>query len=678
MNDQFKQPGGLMRLTSSLGEHDLLLDTLEGSEGMSELFRFRLHMRSASTGLSAAAVVGKNMTVTMAAQAGPTRYVSGIVTRFIQSGQDRDFAVYEAELMPALWLLTLSRDRKIFPNCAVDAVIKEVLSNFGIVFESKLSGAYAKREYCVQYDETAFDFISRLMEQAGIFYFFTFSSGGHTMILADAPGHCADCPGGATARFWPVTGMRNPVDAVTRFEYEHAIAMKSATVSDYDFVTPDTSLEGSFAGMAGAGASYEFATGHVSVDAASALARLRVEASQTEAEVLRGESFCHAFTAGTRFTLSEHFVPALNTAFVLRRVRHAVRGDRYTNMFEAFPATVPFRPPLKTPRPRAAGCETARVVGPKDEEIWTDRHGRIKVHFPWDRDAVDDTRAPWIRVAQATAGKGVGALFLPRVGHEVVITYLNGDPDRPLVTGSVYNGNNATPAALPANQTQSILRTLSSKKGTAGNELRFEDLKDSEQLYLHAQKDMLVEIENALTTTLKKGAELHTLEEGDRTVELKKGKELHKVAGTRDVAVTGAETHANEAAFTHTVKGDYALTIDGSLTITVKGAIKLVSEDAIALKAGTTLASEAGTDFTSKAGKTLSAEAGTALTNKSGTTMLSDAGTDFSCKAGKALRHEAGMQMDSKAPIINSKADAKQTIEAGAMLTLKGAMAKVN
>ncbi|PMQ07974.1 hypothetical protein JaAD80_27595 [Janthinobacterium sp. AD80] len=276
------------------------------------------------------------------------------------------------------------------------------------------------------------------------------------------------------------------------------------------------------------------------------------------------------------------------------------------------------------------------------------------MRFPWDRDAADDKRAPWIRVAQATAGKGVGAFFLPRVGHEVVISYMNGDPDRPLVTGSVYNGTNVTPATLPANQTQSILRTLSSKQGSAGNELRFEDKKDAEQLYLHAQKDMLVEIENALTTTVKKGAELHTLDEGDRTVDVKKGKETHKVAGTRGVAVTGAETHANEAAFKHTVKGDYALTIDGTLSITVKGAIKIVSDGAVALEAGTTLA----------------AKAGTALSNK--------AGTELACEAGTKLSTKAGVQIDHKAPVINSKADATQTVEAGAMLTLKGAMAKVN
>ena len=635
--------GGLMTVASPFGADDLLLDSMEGSEGISELFSFRLHMRSGSTSLDAASVVGQDMTVTIAAGATP-RHVSGMVTRFIQSGQDQDYAIYEAELAPALWLLTLSRNRKIFPNQSVDAVIKAVLTSFAIKFESKLAGAYEQVDYCVQYDETAFDFISRLMEQAGIFYFFTHTASGHTMVLADATAHFADCAGASTVRFWPDTGMQKPGDAVACFAYERRLALKKATVNDYDFVQPDTTLEGSFAAAAGAGDTYEFATGHLTVDAARALAQLRVEAGQATAQVLRGDSYCAGFTAGTRFTLSGHFVAALNAAFVLRRVRHTVRGDIYTNAFEAFPVNVPFRPTMNTARPRVTGCETARVVGPAGEEIWTDQHGRIKLHFPWDRDAVDDTRAPWIRVAQATAGKGVGAFFLPRVGHEVVVSYINGDPDRPLVTGSVYNGSNVPPAALPGNQTQSILRTLSSKQGTAGNELRFEDKKDAEQLYLHAQKDMLVEIEDALTTTLKKGNETHT------------------VAGTRAVSVKGAETHANDAAYTHTVKGDYALVIDGNLTITVKGAIKFAGDGAMVLEAGTTLA----------------AKAGTTLSNKAGTELLSEAGTNLTNKAGQSMLHQAGMKIDSKAAIINSKADAAQTVEAGATLTLKGAMAKVN
>jgi type VI secretion system secreted protein VgrG len=663
MRTGFTQSGSLLSVTTPLGTDALLLDAMEGSEGISELFKFNLHMRSDQISLSAAQIVGKAVTVKMAIQGGSTRYITGIVSRFIQSGFNRDFASYEAELVPKLWLLTLSRDRKIYQTKSVADIIKAVLTDFGITFEDKLTQTYSALDYCVQYDETAFDFISRLMEQAGIFYFFTFTSSGHTMVLGDATSNFASCSGADTVRFFPETGLENAIDTVSRFAYESGIALKKATVNDYDFVQPSTSLEGTHAASAGEGAVYEFATGHAAVAAGTAIAKLRVEASQVAAEILRGDSFCYPFTAGAKFTLKDHFVTSLNAAYVLRRVHHTAQDEMYTNSFEAFPATVPFRPPVQTPRPRAVGCETALVVGPSGEEIWTDKHGRIKVQFPWDRDgAKDDKSSTWIRVAQSVAGKGFGALFLPRVGHEVVITYLNGDPERPLVTGCVYNGENATPVTLPANQTQTVMRTRSSKQGTEGNELRFEDKKDSEQLYMHAQKDMLVEIENALTTTVKKGAETHTLEEGDRTVELKKGKETHKVKGTRTMEVTGDETRTNSAKFTHSVTGDYKLTIDGKLTIEATGGITI--------KSGATFAQEAQTSFDIKAGTALSAKAGTELTN--------EAGTNLTNKAGVKMANQASAQMDNKAAIINSKADGMHTVESGGILTLKGALAKVN
>ncbi|MQA20346.1 type VI secretion system Vgr family protein [Rugamonas rivuli] len=663
MRTGFEQPGGLLALTSPFGDNDLLLDSVEGSEGISEMFKFNLHMRSGSTSLSAATAVGKSMTVMLSVEGGSKRYISGMVSRFIQSGFDQDFATYEAEVVPMLWLLTLSRDRKIYQAKSVADIIKAVLGDFSVTFDDKLTQTYDPVDYVVQYDETAFDFISRLMEQAGIFYFFTFSSSAHTMVLGDASSNFADCDGAAAVRFFPRTGMGNAIDTVSRFAHENTIAVKKATVNDYDFTKPSTSLEGTHSASGGSGTVYEFATGHLAVAAATAIAKLRVEASQVNAEVLRGDSFCYPFSAGSKFTLSEHFVEALNAAFVLRRVHHTARDDLYTNSFEAFPVAVPFRPPVQTARPRAVGCETALVVGPSGEEIWTDKYGRIKVQFPWDRDGVkDDKSSTWMRVAQSVAGKGFGALFLPRVGQEVVVTYLNGDPERPLVTGCVYNGENTTPAELPANQTQTIMRTWSSKQGAAGNELRFEDKKDAEQLYLHAQKDMLTEVEDALTMTVKKGAEIHTLQEGDRTVDVQKGKETHNVKGTREVTVTGDETHTNAAKFTHKVTGDYALTIDGKLTITVTGDISIKSSAAVTEESGTTYGITAGTALTAKAG--------TALTNESG--------TDFTNKAGTKMTNQAAVQMDNKAPVINSKADATQTVEAGAMLTLKGAMAKVN
>ncbi|MEY4652417.1 MAG: hypothetical protein RI884_998 [Pseudomonadota bacterium] len=663
MRTGYKQARRLVSVSTPFGADALLVDGLDGQEGLSEPFRFTLALRSGDAGLDPATIVGKDIKVTLQAGQGPKRYLHGLCSRFVHSGFDRDFATYEAQLEPRLSLLHLSRDRRIFQAQSADAIVKAVLGEFKVPVSVKLSQTYPPIEYCVQYDESAFDFISRLMEQAGIFYFFTFAASSHTMVLADAGSAFADCPGAASMRFFPTSSESRPLDAVTRFEREKRLALKKATADDYNFEKPGASLAGSHAASVGEGTFYEFATGHASVSAGSSRARLRVEASQAQAQMLRGESLAYPFSAGTRFTLKGHFVAALNAAWVLRRVHHRVRDDLYTNRFEAFGASVPFRPEMVTPLPRALGCETARVVGPSGEEIWTDKHGRIKVQFPWDRQGKkDDHSSPWIRVSQPLAGPGFGALALPRVGQEVVVSYLHGDPQRPLVTGCVYNGENAPPVGLPAHQTQTVLRTRSSKQGQAGNELRLEDKKDAEEFYLHAQKDLKFEVENGWSTTLKKGAEVHVLEEGDRSLELKKGKESHKVKGTRTVDVTGDETHHNHAAFHHTVDGDYALTVKGKLTINVTGAFLI----------------KTGADGQVQTGTTLLLKAGSDLTGQAGGNLLHKAGANITTKAGANLQQQAAAQINLKAPAINSKADANQSIQAGAGLTLKGAMVKLN
>ncbi len=663
MRTGFKQTGHLVTVSTPFGADALMVDAMEGQEGLSEPFRFTLVMRSGDPGLDPASIVGKDISVTLQAGTGVKRYLHGMCSRFVHSGFDRDFATYEAQVEPRLSLLRWSRDRRIFQAQSVDAIVKAVLGEFHVASSAKLSQTYPPLEYCVQYDETAFDFVSRLMEQAGIFYFFTFGTSSHTMVLADASSAFADCAGAASMRFFPQSGKSRPLDTVTRFEREKRLALKKATADDYDFEKPGASLAGSHAAASGEGDFYEFSTGHDSVPAGSSRARLRVEASQVQAQVLRGESFAYPFTAGTRFTLKEHFVAALNAGYVLRRVTHRVSGDLYTNRFEAFAASVPYRPEMVTPLPHAAGCETARVVGPSGEEIWTDKHGRIKVQFHWDRlGKKDDQSSTWIRVAQSVAGGGFGSLMLPRVGQEVVVSYLNADPQRPLVIGCVYNGENAPPVGLPANQTQTVLRTRSSKQGSAGNELRLEDKKDAEEVFLHAQKDLKFEVENGWSTTLKKGGEIHVLEEGDRSLELKKGNETHKVKGTRAVDVTGDETHHSHAAFQHTVDGDYALTVKGKLTINVTGALVIKTGAEGQLQAGSTLVLKSGTDLNTQAGANLTQKAGTNITTK----------------AGGNLQQQAAAQINLKAPAITSMADANQTIQAGANLALKGVMVKLN
>ena len=655
MTAGFAQHNTFLKVSTPLGTDELVLDAMEATEGISEMFKLTLHMRSLSSDLDASKMIGNAVTVTMKIPDGPERYFNGIATRFIQSGGEDGLAHYTAEVVPKLWLLTLSSDRAIYQAKTIPDIIKAVLGDFGITFETKLTGTYTALDYCVQHDETSLAFISRLMESVGIFYFFTFKDGAHTMVLADASTAHVACTDAAKVRFFPESGSDHMIDTIASFELENRLVTQKHSLGDYDPSKPSTALDANASGSLGKGELLEWPGKHFTLAAGNARAKLRVEASQLQAQELRGNGYVYPFTAGTKFTLSGHFRTSLNSTYVIRRVQHFARNDMYRNRFEAFLATVPFRPQRLTPLPRVAGSQTALVVGPANEEIWTDKDGRVKVQFYWDRVGKKDEKSScWVRVAQSAAGKGFGTLFMPRIGQEVVISYIDADPDRPLITGSVYNGENATPVTLPTNQTQSVIKTRSSPKGTAGNEIRLEDKKDAEEFYMHAQKDMKVEIENALTTTLTKGAEIHTLTEGDRTVDVQKGKEIHKVKGTRALTITGDETHDNEGDFKHTVKGDFTLKVTGDFLLDVTGGITIKSAKTVLLNAGSTLTAKAGTSLTN--------EAGTALTNKAGT----------------ALTNQAGTTLDNKGAMITHKASAMQTVDGGGMLTIKGGLVKIN
>lgn len=663
MRTGYKQTNSTLTVTTPFGADELLLDAFQGVEAISQPFNFSLSMRSANTGLDPALIIGASVTVKFALPAGPVRYFNGIVSRFMHAGGDKAFSSYSAELVPSLWLLTLSRDRVIYQNKTASDIIKAVLGEFGVTFDAQLTGTYGSREYCVQYDETALEFISRLMEEEGIFYFFTFRNGGHTMVLGDSTSAHTVCADAATLRYFPDQGGKRMIDVVNQLEYESRLVAQKFEYGDYNYLTPSTALKAESAGATGKGKQFQYPGKHAVVADGTQRAKVRSEASQVDGAVCRGTSYCYPLSAGKKFTLSGHSRTALNTSLVLRAVTHTASNDQYSNAFEAFPATTPFRPPRVASLPRVSGSQTALVVGPSGEEIWTDKHGRIKVQFHWDRLGVkDENSSCWVRVAQSWAGLSWGSLFLPRIGQEVVVSYVDGDPDRPLVTGCVYNAENTPPVTLPGMQTQSTIKSRSSKQGAAGNEMRMEDKKDAEEFYFHAQKDMKVEIENDLSTKLIKGSETHTLEKGDRTVDVQTGKEIHKVKGTRELTVTGNETHTNSADFKQAVTGNYELKVTGNLVIDVTGSISI--------KSGTSFKSEAGTALTSKAGTALTNEAGTSLTNK--------AGLDLTNQAGTGLKNKAGTTLDNEGAMVTNKASAMQTVDGGGMLTLKGGLVKIN
>jgi type VI secretion system secreted protein VgrG len=570
---------------------------------------------------------------------------------------------FSFELRSWLWLLTLASNNRIFQNKTTQQILEAVFNGDGATdFSFSLSGSYEAREYCVQYAETDFAFISRLSEEEGWFYFFRHEDGKHTLVIADNNDAFAVLPGAATIPYAGGRSGKRETGQILSCELVQQTATGVFASSDYAYLTPASTLLSQAEAVPGARAVYEYPGRFQTSAAGTALTNRRMDELRAGVRQLAGESDCRALTPGYRFTLSGHEADEANIAWVISSVTHEATHDRYRNRFEAFPADAPYRPPRST-RPPVMHTQTATVVGKTGEELWTDQHGRVKIQFHWDRTGhKDENSSCWVRVSQPWASKGFGAQFLPRVGDEVVVTFVDGDPDRPLITGSVYNGVNQPPYALPDNQTQSGIKTSSSKGGAGFNELRFEDKQDSEEVFVQAQKDLNVKvlndaayqighdetrtIQHARTHTVKEGDDALVLESGNRSMTVKTGSETVDVAGTRTIQARGDEKRTVGGHLAQTVTGNYSLTVDGNLTIKVSGAISIQSM-------GDLTASTDGS-LTQRAAMSLTNQAGTSLMNKSDGTLSNE---------GQSVTNKGALE---------------QTIDGGAMLTVKGGIVKIN
>jgi type VI secretion system secreted protein VgrG len=631
-------PQWSLALTTPLGPDVLTLQHLEGEERLSDTFLLRLTM-TAGGPVDAGALLGKAACVTLIDGDGNKRYLHGLVTRFSQSGNQCN-----VDLRPWLWMLSLIVDNRIFQTKTVPDILTSVFSHAGFTdYRNDLRQSYAALEYCVQFRETSLAFVSRLMEEFGIFYFFEHTDSAHTLVLADDPASFKNCENAASLPFLP---LRSGDDWLTdlrvdRLANESQVSVQSYLTDDFNFTTPATELKV----VTGEGTRriYEYPGRYGTLGDGETVAKRRIEAFEAVAKQISGESPVRALRAGGAFTLTQHPDTPLNLRYALLSVSHTASRREYTNQFVAFPAGVSFRPPRVTPSPRMGGSQTAIVVGPSGKEIYTDRYGRVKVQFHWDQlGKKDENSSCWIRVAQNWAGVSWGAFTLPRIGQEVVVTFLDGDPDRPLITGCVYNGDNPVPYALPDEQTRTVLKSNSSEGGGGFNELRFEDKKDREEIYVHAQKDMTVEVLHNQTVTvtqdrvvtISKGNDTLTISEGDRTVAVSKGKETHTVQDTRSITVTGNETHSNKADFTQTVSGNFTLTVDGDITIKASGALILQSGTGMTVKAGTSLAASSGTSAEVRAATSLALQGGTTAELKAAASGTVDGGGMLALKGG--------------------------------------------
>ena len=529
-----------LKITTPLGADILLVSDLEAHEEISQLFHIHVKLiASRQDEVRFDRIIGQNVTVEMRLLDGDKRYFNGIVQRFTQGARDENFVHFQAEVVPKLWLLTKKVRSRIFQHLTVPDILREVLTGLDVHYE--ISGTYYPRDYCVQYRESDFTFASRLMEEEGIYYFFKHSDASHQMVVTDVITHPA-VPGQASAIYEELTGGVRTDMRVTAWEKIQELRSGECTLWDHCFELPGNHLEAQvktigevpvgkvthklniandqleiydypgayaqrFDGVDPSGGDRPQDIQRIFEDRIRTV-RLRMEQEEVAGINIEGKSDCGQFIAGHKFNLERHF--DADAAYLLTRVEHEAHfqeyrtdeaplaGYTYQNRFTCIPDALRYRPQRVTARPVIAGMQTATVVGPPGEEIFVDKYGRIKVQFHWDREGkLNADSSCWLRVAQVWAGNGWGGFFWPRIGHEVVVIFEEGDPDQPLVIGSVYNANNMPPFKLPLRKKLGGIKSASvrgrSKENFNG--IVFFDEKDHEHLSVHSERHMTLHAE---------------------------------------------------------------------------------------------------------------------------------------------------------------------------------------
>jgi type VI secretion system secreted protein VgrG len=751
-----------MAVTTPLGKDVLLLVGFAGQEAISHLFDFQLDLIAENkTDISFDQLLGQKIAIGLKLPDGKERYFSGICSRFSQGQRDETFTHYRMEVVPQFWLLTRRVQSRIFQHMSVPDILKKVLTGLDFAFE--LHGTFQPRDYCVQYRESDFAFASRLMEEEGIYYFFKHSADGHKMVLANSPQSHADVPGATQVIYEEVIGGNRPEDRVHEWEVSQEIRPGKYTLWDHCFELPGKHLEADrmildkvqvgmvnhalkvggndkleiydypggyaerFDGISPGGGERPADVQKIFEDNKRTV-EIRMQQEALPGLVIDGTGSCRQFVAGHKFTLERHF--NADGPYVITRVEHqgnlpgsySSGGDgafTYSNNFQCIPLSLPYRPLRTTPRPVVEGTQTAVVVGPAGEEIFTDKYGRVKVQFHWDRQGKHNADSScWIRVAQAYAGKGWGSICVPRIGQEVIVDFLEGNPDCPIITGRVYNAEQMPPYALPANQTQSGIKTRSSLGGTPENfnEIRFEDKKGSEMLTVHAEKDQAIGVEHDeahwvghdRTKTIDHDETSHikhdrtetvdnneTISIGNNRTESVGGNETIAVAKNRARTVSQNETVTVSLTRTHTVGVNEAITVGAAQEVSVGGfrtvtvgayqAVTVGGYQAVTVGAnhsetiGSDRNASVGKNIAFKAGQNFGADAGQSATIKCGKNLLLEAGDEIMMRTGDAsiyLKKDGTVEIQGKD--ITLKATGKINEKADGDITIKGSKINAN
>ena len=621
----------------------LLLVGLRGEEGLSRPFSFELDAMAENTQkVPFDELLGNRVTVRLRLSDDQERYWSGICNRVIEVGRGLVFTEYRLHIVPEIWFLTRRAQSRIFQSLTVPDILKKVLSGLEVSWE--LQGTFEKRDYCVQYRETDFNFASRLMEEEGIYYFFKHSENRHTMVVANTAQSHPDLPLGSRIIFDETSEGREEDLRVTRWEKSQSLRSGKVTLWDHSFELPHKHLEaeesiqstvtiGKVTHRMAVGGNDQFEVydypgeyaqrfdgvdpggGNRPADLQKIFednrrtAKLRIQEEATRGVVISGGGHCRNFVSGHKFTLTRHHNG--DGVYVLTGVSHRITSSGtdyrsgtdvrfdYRNTFTCIPLALPFRPARVTPRPVVPGTQTAVVVGPAGEEIFPDKYGRVKVQFHWDREGKYDANSScWVRVAQSSAGKQWGSIYIPRIGHEVVVDFEEGDPDRPIIVGAVYNASEMPPYTLPDEKTKTVMFKSNSSVGGGGfNEFRIEDKKGKEQIFIHSERNTDVRIKKDHFETI--GGSSHHIVEGEHLVKISRDRHDHVVGNenrkvdmtySRNVGMNVQEkvgiNHALDAGLEIHLKAGLNVVIEAGLTLTLKAGASfiLISPAGIAIQ----------------------------------------------------------------------------------------------
>jgi type VI secretion system secreted protein VgrG len=604
---QTTQDTRLLELRTPLGENALLIRSISGQEAMSQLYSFDVEAFAPNEEpADFSKLIGQAVSISVGLKNNELRYFHGIVKSFSRGARSFVNTAYRLEIVPVFWLLSQRTQSRIFQQVSIPEILKKVLEGLDVDFE--LAGDFQPRDYCVQYRESDFAFASRLMEEEGIFYYFRHREDGHTLVVANSPRSHEDLPCDNILCFDEERGGVECEDEIVySWEKQQTLKPGKVTLWDHSFELPHKSLDAQelvdeflqigdvthqlklagndkleiydypggyaqrFDGIAPGGAERTADLQKIYEDN-QRTARIRVRQENAGAILITAHTDSLHLCPGYKFELDRHYsdndtyVITSTSIAIPQRGAFAGENDREFSpppeiVFNCIPVSLPFLPSRITPKPTIYGTQTAVVTGPAGEEIFTDKYGRVKVQFFWDRDGkFDGSSSCWVRVASPWAGKQFGMVHIPRIGQEVVVAFEEGDPDQPIIVGSVYNADQMPPHELPANKTMSGVKTRSTPGAAGGNlnEIRFEDRKGSEHLFIHGEKDIHTRSKASYFESV--GGDFHQIVKGESRTKID-GKTSVKIGGDHAIGVTG----------------DMSTTVGPNYTLTSESAIALAS-----------------------------------------------------------------------------------------------------